>query len=72
MSQYDSAKQLIVQTAQELVHKGYLMATGGNVSVRIPGENAFAITPSNFDYIFRICYSHYNQIGATSKIGKRT
>lgn len=51
MSQYDSAKQLIVQTAQELVHKGYLMATGGNVSVRIPGENAFAITPSNFDYM---------------------
>jgi L-ribulose-5-phosphate 4-epimerase len=51
VSQYDSAKQLIVQTAQELVHKGYLMATGGNVSVRIPGENAFAITPSNFDYM---------------------
>ena len=51
MSQYDSAKQLIVQTAQELVHKGYLMATGGNVSVRIPGENAFAVTPSNFDYM---------------------
>ena len=51
MSQYDSARQQIVQTAQELVHKGYLMATGGNVSVRIPGEDAFAITPSNFDYM---------------------
>lgn len=51
MSQYDSAKQQIVHTAQELVHKGYLMATGGNVSMRIPGEDAFAITPSNFDYM---------------------
>jgi L-ribulose-5-phosphate 4-epimerase len=51
VSQYDSAKQQIVQTTQELVHKGYLMATGGNVSVRIPGEGAFAITPSNFDYM---------------------
>jgi L-ribulose-5-phosphate 4-epimerase len=51
VSQYDSARQQIVQTAQELVHKGYLMATGGNVSVRIIGEDAFAITPSNFDYM---------------------
>jgi L-ribulose-5-phosphate 4-epimerase len=26
------------------------MATGGNISVRIPEKNAFAITPSNYDY----------------------
>ena len=26
------------------------MATGGNVSVRIAGQNSFAITPSNYDY----------------------
>ena len=51
MSQYQSAKRLIVQTAQELVHKGYLMATGGNISMRILGQEAFAITPSNFDYV---------------------
>ena len=51
MSQYDSARQQIVQTAQELVRKGYLMATGGNLSMRILGENAFAITPSNYDYM---------------------
>lgn len=51
MSQYDSAKKLIVETAQELVAKGYLMATGGNVSVRIAGQAAFAITPSNYDYM---------------------
>ena len=51
MSQYQSTKQLIVQTAQNLVHKGYLMATGGNISMRILGGEAFAITPSNFDYM---------------------
>jgi L-ribulose-5-phosphate 4-epimerase len=51
MGQFDSAKKLIVDTAQQLVAKGYLMATGGNVSVRIAGQEAFAITPSNYDYM---------------------
>jgi len=51
MSQYNSVKQEIVQTAQELVHKGYLMATGGNISMRVLGQDAFGITPSNFDYM---------------------
>ncbi|MFZ5912475.1 MAG: class II aldolase/adducin family protein [Chloroflexota bacterium] len=27
------------------------MATGGNISMRVPGQDAFAITPSNFDYM---------------------
>ena len=35
MGQFDSSRQLIVQTAQKLVEKGYLTATGGNISVRI-------------------------------------
>lgn len=51
MTTYHEYKQLIVQTAQELTHKGYLMATGGNLSVRIAGQNALAVTPSNFDYL---------------------
>jgi L-ribulose-5-phosphate 4-epimerase len=51
MGQFDSAKDLIVTTAQKLVAKGYLMATGGNLSVRISGQAAFAITPSNYDYM---------------------
>jgi L-ribulose-5-phosphate 4-epimerase len=51
MGQYDSAKALIVETAQELTRKGYLMATGGNLSVRIAGQSALAITPSNYDYM---------------------
>ena len=51
MGIYDSEKQLIVTTAQALTRDGYLMATGGNLSVRIPNANAFAVTPSNFDYL---------------------
>ena len=50
MSANDPHKKQIVDTAQALVCKGYLMATGGNLSLRIPGQNAFAITPSNYDY----------------------
>jgi ribulose-5-phosphate 4-epimerase/fuculose-1-phosphate aldolase len=51
MNQSDQSRQQIVQTAQELVGKGYLMATGGNLSMRILGQDAFAITPSNLDYL---------------------
>ena len=51
MSTFDKQKKQIVDTAQLLVRKGYLMATGGNISLRISGQNAFAITPSNYDYI---------------------
>ena len=51
MGQFDSAKTLIVETAQKLTKKGYLMATGGNLSVRIAGQAALAITPSNYDYM---------------------
>jgi ribulose-5-phosphate 4-epimerase/fuculose-1-phosphate aldolase len=50
MSAFDVQKKQIVETAQALVRKGYLMATGGNLSLRISGQNAFAITPSNYDY----------------------
>jgi len=51
MSQYQPAKQQIVKTAQDLVRKGYLMATGGNISMRVLGGEVFAITPSNYDYM---------------------
>jgi L-ribulose-5-phosphate 4-epimerase len=51
MSKYELVKEQIVATAQSLVQKGYLMATGGNISMRILGEDAFAITPSNLDYM---------------------
>ena len=51
MDKFDKTKKQIVETAQELVKKGYLGSTGGNLSILIPGHTAFAITPSNFDYM---------------------
>jgi ribulose-5-phosphate 4-epimerase/fuculose-1-phosphate aldolase len=51
VSPYASFKKDVVDTAQKLTEKGYLMATGGNLSVRIAGRSAFAITPSNYDYM---------------------
>ena len=50
MGMFDPFKKQIVDTAQDLVRKGYLMATGGNLSLRIPGQDHFAVTPSNYDY----------------------
>jgi L-ribulose-5-phosphate 4-epimerase len=50
MGNFDEQKKQIVASAQSLVRKGYLMATGGNLSLRIPARGAFAITPSNYDY----------------------
>lgn len=51
MGTFSEQRQQIVETAQALVRKGYLMATGGNLSLRIPRREAFAITPSNYDYM---------------------
>jgi len=60
----DLYKKQVVEAAQELTRKGYLMATGGNLSVRIAGQEAFAITPSNFDYMKMsaddICVLNFN------------
>ncbi len=51
MSHYDPFKQQVLDTCQDLAHKGYLVGTGGNVSIRIEGEEALAITPSSRDYL---------------------
>ncbi len=51
MSKYDDYKRLVLEYSQSLVRKGYLVGTGGNLSVRVEGEEALAITPSNFDYL---------------------
>jgi len=51
MSHYEKYKQQVVDTCQDLTRKGYLVGTGGNVSMRIDGEEALAITPSSMDYL---------------------
>jgi len=50
MKSYQKQKQSVVETCRTLLERGYLKATEGNVSIRVPGEDAFAITPSSFDY----------------------
>ena len=51
MNNYLDIKEQIVRSAQELTHKGFLMATGGNISIRSRSSDVFAITPSDFDYM---------------------
>jgi L-ribulose-5-phosphate 4-epimerase len=51
MNSRESFKRQVVETAQYLTAKGYLMATGGNLSVRLTGQSAFVVTPSNYDYM---------------------
>jgi hypothetical protein len=50
MGQFAAAREQVVATCGALLERGYLKATEGNVSVRVPGRDAFAITPSNYDY----------------------
>lgn len=53
MEKYQTYKSQIVECTQWLSKNGYfgaLRGTGGNVSMRIEGEDAFAITPSSLPY----------------------
>ncbi len=50
MGRFDPFKQQVLDTARLLLAQDILKGTGGNLSVRVTGEAAFAITPSNFDY----------------------
>lgn len=51
MTDYTTYKQQVLRYSQDLVRAGFLAGTGGNLSVRVPGEEAMAVTPSNFDYL---------------------
>ena len=51
MGRFDWEKRCIIETAQKLTNEGLLMATGGNLSVRSEGNNIFAITPSDQNYL---------------------
>jgi glutamate-1-semialdehyde 2,1-aminomutase len=50
MVDFTPEKQRVVEICRSLLERGYLKTTEGNISVRIPGANAFAITPSSYDY----------------------
>ena len=47
---YTPYKTQLVAICHKLLERGYLKSTEGNVSLRIPGLDAFVITPSSYDY----------------------
>jgi len=51
MLDYQNILEQVVAISRLLTEKGLLMGTGGNVSARLPGQAAMAVTPSNFDYL---------------------
>ena len=40
----------VVEMCRTMLDRGYLKATEGNVSVRVPGRRLYAVTPSNYAY----------------------
>jgi len=42
--------QALVQAAQRMAADGHVLGTSGNVSLRVPGEEKFLITPSSLPY----------------------
>ena len=47
---YATSRQHVVDMCRTMLERGYLKATEGNISVRIPGHRLYAVTPSNYDY----------------------
>lgn len=47
---YGPARDKVVDMCRALLDRGFLKATEGNISVRVPGREAFAVTPSNYGY----------------------
>ena len=45
-----TSRRHVVDMCRTLLDRGYLKATEGNVSVRVPGHRLYAVTPSNYDY----------------------
>ena len=48
--EYRTSRRHVVDMCRNMLERGYLKATEGNVSVRIPGRRLYAVTPSNYDY----------------------
>ncbi|MDG4765718.1 aminotransferase class III-fold pyridoxal phosphate-dependent enzyme [Solwaraspora sp. WMMD406] len=48
--QHRTSRQHVVDMCRTMLARGYLKATEGNVSVRVPGHRLYAVTPSNYDY----------------------
>jgi L-ribulose-5-phosphate 4-epimerase len=67
MSDYDSIRREVLDCCRWLAEHGYLgqLSSGGNISVRLPGENIVALTPSGKSYfsldLNDICVTDFEQ-----------
>lgn len=50
MTDHHIARERVVAMCRAMMQRGYLRATEGNVSVRVPGLPLYAVTPSDYDY----------------------
>ncbi|MCW6008053.1 aminotransferase class III-fold pyridoxal phosphate-dependent enzyme [Micromonospora sp. CPCC 205371] len=48
--EHRTSRQHVVDMCRTMLERGYLKATEGNVSVRVPGHELYAVTPSNYGY----------------------
>lgn len=51
MGHYDLYKEELMRYTKRMTERGYLIATSGNVSMVVPDEEVFTITPSGKDYL---------------------
>lgn len=47
---YENVRKQIIEAGVEMAKTRLVLGTWGNISVRVPGEACFAITPSGVDY----------------------
>ena len=73
--EYRTSRQHVVDMCRTMLERGYLKATEGNVSVRIPGHRLYAVTPSNYDYdkmrVEDICIVDFDGKHVPDDVGRR-
>jgi L-fuculose-phosphate aldolase len=47
---HESYKKQLIEAGLKMINSNYVSGTAGNISIRIEGENLFAITPSGMPY----------------------
>jgi glutamate-1-semialdehyde 2,1-aminomutase len=50
MGKYDAYKKMVYDCIMDLVRDGFVHGLGGNVSMRVDGEDVVAVTPSQREY----------------------
>ena len=50
MGKYDAYKMMVYDCLMDLVREGYVQGLGGNVSMRVDGEDVAVVTPSQREY----------------------